>query len=193
MGFETRVVFSKDGQMLIHAGPDHVVHVWDVAAARNWRPSRGIAGPSAAWRCPPDGKTLASASADTTALLWDLTRVKRPVPPAKALRPGDLEKCWQALADSDARKAFAAICDLAAAPGDAVVFLKDWLRPAASLDLKRVGRLIGQLDAPNSRCVTWQPGSCFSSTHASCPSSTRRWPPTRRWKPSGGWRISAAS
>ena len=60
------------------------------------------------------------------------------MPPAKALRPGDLEKCWQALADSDARKAFAAICDLAAAPGDAVVFLKDWLRPAASLDLNQI-------------------------------------------------------
>src|SRR5205823_11073909 len=95
----------------------------------------------------PDGTRLASASDDSTALIWDITKVKRPVPPAKALQPGDLERHWQTLAGTDSAKAWAAMTDLVAAPMQTVTLTKGRLKPAVPLDRKRVEEMIGQLDA----------------------------------------------
>jgi hypothetical protein len=142
---ETRVVFGKDSQMLMHAGPDHVVHVWDVTSGKALAAFAGHSGAINCLALAPDGKTLASASADTTALLWDLTRVRRPAP-AQALQPGDLECWWQALAGDDAAKAFDAIRKLSATPQDAVACIQERVQPAPALDLKRVQQLIAQLD-----------------------------------------------
>src|SRR5262249_29696254 len=92
------------------------------------------------------GKMLGSAGADTTALIWDVTKVKPPAAPAKALEVGDLTACWQALAGGDAAKAGAALADLVAAPKQAVAFLKEHVQPAAPIDIRRVGELMAQLD-----------------------------------------------
>src|SRR5262249_37799829 len=94
----------------------------------------------------PSGKTLASASEDTTALLWDVTKIARPAPVGKASQAADLEKWWQTLADNDAAKAFAAMAYLAAAPQEAVTWIKAHLPPAAPLDAKHALELIQQLD-----------------------------------------------
>src|SRR5262249_9471828 len=96
----------------------------------------------------PDGKTLASASADSTALVWDVSGLARPAPAAGALTPADLEACWAALAGGDAAEAYAKMGDLVAAPKDTVAFLKERIQPAAPVDLKRVRELMDQLDDP---------------------------------------------
>ena len=54
---------------------------------------------------------------------------------------------WQALAGDDAAKAFAAIGALAATPKEAVPWIKERLKPAAPVDMKRTLELIKQLDA----------------------------------------------
>jgi hypothetical protein len=92
----------------------------------------------------PNGKTVASASADSTALIWDVSKIKRPSVPVKALQPGDLERHWKTLADQDAAKAFAAIGELAADPKGAVAFIKGKLKPAPAGELpdKRTSLLL---------------------------------------------------
>jgi hypothetical protein len=89
----------------------------------------------------PDGKTVASASDDNTALIWDMAKVKRPSPPARALQAGDLAKLWQALAEQDAVKAFDAIGELASAPKETVAFFKDRVKPARPQDVR--GKVTG--------------------------------------------------
>src|SRR5262249_34489499 len=122
---ETRVVLGKDSQMLMHAGLDMIVHVWDVASGQELAAFAGHSGAINCLALAPDGKTLASASADTTALLWDLTRVRRPAPAGKALTKAECEACWQALRDGDGAQAFAAIRDLSAAPTEALALIQE--------------------------------------------------------------------
>jgi hypothetical protein len=126
--------FSPDGKLLARGGYDHAVTLWDVSTGRELAVFKGHTEVVTGLAFAPDGKTLASASEDGTALVWDVTKVKRPAPLAKSLTADDLKKCWQALAGNDAATAFAAMRDLAAAPGDAVPFLKARLKPAAQAD-----------------------------------------------------------
>ena len=127
-----------------------MVHVWDVVTGKELASFKGHTAAVTAVAFAPNGKTIASASADTTALVWDVSKLERPAPPAKPLQGADLEACWQSLASDDAAKAFAAICDLTAAPKDAVALLKDRVKPAAPLDMKRVQDLLRQLDDDNA-------------------------------------------
>ena len=55
----------------------------------------------------PDGRLLASGSADTTILIWDVVNFDEAAGPARALPEAELEKHWQVLLDDDAGKAFA--------------------------------------------------------------------------------------
>jgi len=137
---------SPDGQLLAFAHPDGTVPVVDVLTGQSLAVFQGHTGAVNAVAFAPDGSRLASASADTTALLWDLSKIKRPGAAAKAPRPGDLEAWWQVLAENDATKAFAAMGDFLAAPKETGAFLQAQLKPAAPLDRKRLGDLLAQLD-----------------------------------------------
>src|SRR5258708_3455634 len=55
----------------------------------------------------PDGRRLVTGGADTTALIWDLDNLTGLAPPA-TLPEDSLEKCWEALADPDAARAYPA-------------------------------------------------------------------------------------
>jgi hypothetical protein len=140
------LAIAPDVKLLALSGPYNTsVHLWDVVTGKELAVFKGHTMPVTAVAFAPNGKTLASASYDTTALIWDVTRIARPALPAKALPAADVEKRWQALADSDAAKAFAAMGDLVAAPKDAVAWIKDRVKPAA-LDMKRTEELMKQLD-----------------------------------------------
>jgi WD40 repeat protein len=143
----SRVAFGRDGQTLMHGGLDLIIHVWDVSSGQELAAFKGHAGSINGIAVAPNGKTLASASADTTGLLWDLTRIVRPAPAVKALTQGERDAHWQALLDSDAAKAFAAIRDLSTAPQEVLVLIKEQVKPAPPLDMKRVQELIAELDS----------------------------------------------
>jgi hypothetical protein len=96
----------------------------------------------------PDGKSLVSAIADTTALVWDLGKLQRPELPVNALTPADLDRRWQALATVDAAKAWTAIGELTLAPKEAVVYLNQHVKPAALVAAKVIEQWIAQLDDP---------------------------------------------
>jgi hypothetical protein len=134
------VAFSPDGRSLVQA-IDNVVSLWDVQTGRQLATFKGHRGDVNAVAFAPDGKTVASASDDNTALIWDVAKVKRPSPPARALQAGDLAKLWQTLAEKDAVKAFDAIGELASAPTDAVAWIKERVKPARPEDVR--GKVTG--------------------------------------------------
>jgi hypothetical protein len=144
---ETRVAFSHDGELLLHCGLDLVLHVWHVASGKELQAFKGHTGSIMSIALAPDGKTVATASADTTALLLDLTRAVRPAVPVQVLAGNERAARWQALLNGDGAKAFAAICDLTAAPKDALALIKQQVKPAPQLDMKRVEELIAGLDS----------------------------------------------
>ena len=98
-----------------------------------------------------DGKALVCGSADTTALVWDLSAVlrKRESPPARDLTPKELDDLWVALGGEDAALAYKSIWTLAAAPVRAVPYLKEHVRVPKARDRKHLDKLIADLD--NSR------------------------------------------
>jgi hypothetical protein len=81
-------------------------------------------------------------------LTWDLSAaLSRPLP-QRVFTDTELKARWEALAGADAQQAFAAMCDLAAAPGQAVALLNRELRPAPTLDVESVNQLIANLGGP---------------------------------------------
>jgi WD40 repeat protein len=141
-----RFAISPDCRLLALTSSGGSIHVLDAVTSKELTVLKGHRAAVNALAFAPDGKVLASASDDTTALLWDVTKVARAVPAAKEPPAGDMEKWWQALADDDAAKAFAAMGDFGAAPKQAVAWFKVQVKPAAPLDPQGTQELVKQLN-----------------------------------------------
>ena len=59
----------------------------------------------------------------------------------------ELDALWSDLADTDAARAYRALCRLAAHPASSAPFLRTLLRPVPPLDEKEIARLIAGLDS----------------------------------------------
>jgi hypothetical protein len=92
---------------------------------------------------------LASGSADTTVLVWDMPALVPPRRPAAGgLSAGRLKGLWADLAAEDAAHAYQAIAVLADHPGQAGPFLREALKQSPVAEGgKRLARLIADLDA----------------------------------------------
>ena len=146
----TTLAFSPDGSMLAARGPGHAVRVWEVAYAKEVGLFKGHAGAINAVAFAPNGKTLASASADTTLLVWDLSTLKRePKAVAVELSGKQVETLWADLVGSDAAKASASIQRLATAPKQATVLLREKLKPAIPVDVKKIDRWLADINSGN--------------------------------------------
>jgi hypothetical protein len=119
------------------------VRLWDLATGQERGSFQGHLGDVAGLAFSPDGKTLATGGADTTVLLWDLTKAA-PVPSAE-VADTDLDRLWTALAGDQAATAIPAVMTLASAPTRAVPFLSAKLAPVAGVDAKHLQRLIDEL------------------------------------------------
>jgi WD40 repeat protein len=151
------LTFSPDGRVLATASQEALC-LWDVATGRELfrRPAherfRGTGPHGAAFvsslAFAPDGRTLATGLIDSTVLVWDLAPdTWNPGPAARDLSPDDLAGLWSELAGEDAGKAHRAMGVLAAAPAQAVPFLKKHLCPAVVPDVGCVRRWIADLDS----------------------------------------------
>jgi WD40 repeat protein len=136
--------FSPDGRLLA-SGRGAAVAVWDLASGEVIGRLRGHRGDVAALAFSADGTRLVSGSQDTTALVWDLSVLRRPARPA--LTRERLAGLWRELAGADARAAYRAVGALAAAPEQAVPFLAGVVRPVPPADPKQVARLVADLDS----------------------------------------------
>ncbi len=110
-----------------HMPQDGSVTLWDLAAQKEVGRLDGHRGAVHALAFAGDGKTLASLSWDSTALVWPVP--PPPKLPAAPLTAAQLKGLWAVLAGDDAAKAYAATWKLAAAPAQAVPFLTERLRP----------------------------------------------------------------
>jgi RNA polymerase sigma factor (sigma-70 family) len=70
------LAFSPDGQLLA-SSDGTMIHLWEVATARELRTFHGHRGEICSLAFSGDGQRLASASNDSTVLVWDLIEARR--------------------------------------------------------------------------------------------------------------------
>jgi hypothetical protein len=128
-------------------GPDFRVHLWDVAGGESLGYRAGHQGPVHTLAFTSDGRTLVSASEDTTVVGWDVTAVNgRPWPAPLDLPAERLAVLWETLAGDDAVRAQQAVATLTRAP-QAVAFLETALPPVPrTVTAERLASLIADLD-----------------------------------------------
>jgi len=136
------LAFTPDGELLASATENNSVVLWQM---RMGRPIYQFPGHQAQGPVPefqqrainavafsPDGKQLASASADTTVLVWDMTRVKVHAGLLQqALAATELKSLWGQLANEHAMEACKAMRKFVSAPGQSVAFLDEQLQPVS--------------------------------------------------------------
>ena len=68
------LAFSPDGRLLAVGGPDHKVHLWDVADRRLLASLKGHGAEVVALAFSRDGRRLASGGDDSVVFIWDVDR-----------------------------------------------------------------------------------------------------------------------
>jgi hypothetical protein len=142
------IALSRDGTRLaaalVNDWKTPAVHLWDLSTGQKIAALKGHRAPVTQVAFSPDGRRLASGSCDTTALVWDVTRLR---PRGKVPDGKVLAGLWKDLGASDPKVAYAAVCQGAAAGDAAVVRLKRDLKPAVVIDAEKVAALVRQLDS----------------------------------------------
>jgi hypothetical protein len=125
------------------AGPDRAIRFYDLPSGKEVAALKGHTGLICEIAYSPDGKMLASAATDTTALIWDVGSF--PKPSARVKKPNSADT-WKELASAEASKAFAAICDLVASPAEGVKLLGTQLTAEAHIDNAILEKLAAERD-----------------------------------------------
>jgi WD40 repeat protein len=145
--FARAFALSPDSKLLAAGQLDGSVRLWQVESGRVLGdvPAHQLAVTCLAFSA--DGRRLASGSLDSTVLVWDVSQVIREASAQPVrLAPVAAEALWKDLASADPEKAFRAIGALVASPAEAVLLLKERLRPVPPVDAKRLEGLLKDLD-----------------------------------------------
>jgi WD40 repeat protein len=136
------VAFSPDGRVFAAPGVGGIV-LYETASGAPRLRLGGHTQDVTGLAFTPDGKTLVSASQDSTVLIWDVTGLR-----TGGKLSGRTEDLWAALADTDAERAGRAVWSLASRPAESLAELRKHLKPvSAGQDV--VAKLIAQLDNPS--------------------------------------------
>jgi WD40 repeat protein len=140
--------FSADGKWVFVGLDDGTLRVLDRTSGKPVRDFQAHSEQMWSLALSPDGKVLASASVDSTALLWDVAELTKPAAPAKAAATAkELDALWQSLADKDSGRAFKAVAGLVESGGPAVTFLAAQIKPVTPADAKLLEHLLDDLDS----------------------------------------------
>jgi RNA polymerase sigma factor (sigma-70 family) len=141
----TSYLLTGDKEVLQGFTTREEVRLVDAADGKEVHRFRGHAGPVGRLAFAPDGRTLASASDDTTILLWDLTTRHPAAPPAPAkLSHAQLATLWTDLR-GDAKTAYTAMLRFMVAPAAAASFLAEQVQPVAEADKEQMATLLARL------------------------------------------------
>lgn len=142
------VVFSADGRMVATPHTGNVIHIWEAATGRRILHLHGHRGAVSSLSFSPDGRTLASGSADATVLVWDLSPPgwSRPSGPV-GVDPVVLEEAWASLASADdGERPHRAIWTLVAGGERTIDLIRIHFLDARADCADRIERLIVDLD-----------------------------------------------
>jgi WD40 repeat protein len=140
-----KLAFSADGRMLAWGDKYGAIYFWEMASGKARARILGSQATITDLVFSPDNQTLASASDDTTVLLWNIASI-RDDEARQVLAEKDLQFLWAEIASSDAERAFRAMGRLTARPGESLPFLESQLTPAKAPDKNEVSHLIADLD-----------------------------------------------
>ncbi|MGF1581703.1 MAG: WD40 repeat domain-containing protein [Gemmataceae bacterium] len=91
-----------------------------------------------------DGKTIVTGNEDSTALVWDVSRLVRREKELE-LTQEELQRCWTDLADTDAGKAYEAVRRLGLSPKETVSHFNEQLKVKKRISQKQIDTLVKQL------------------------------------------------
>jgi RNA polymerase sigma factor (sigma-70 family) len=137
-----RLCFSYDGQLLA-SSDGNAIHLWETATGKEIRTFRGHRGDIESLMFTHDDRLLASASRDSTVLIWDATGGG----PSRVTTDAALAQAWKALAGDDAGRADEVVWSLARAPEKSLPFLKARLRPVQGISTQQLDKLLKDLDS----------------------------------------------
>lgn len=152
----TRIAFSPDGRFLATAAtpriaarpkgppPGTVIEIWELASGHRRHQFRSDPAAITCLAFSPDIGTLASASRDTTILLWDIAGKNAKTMP---LAQEELPAAWKVLAAED--DDLANIMRRLTKSPASVAFLKEHLQPVklVAVDQQALARFVADLDA----------------------------------------------
>jgi RNA polymerase sigma factor (sigma-70 family) len=138
--------FTADGRNIVAAlNAKKIIRILDVATGEEQGKFTDLPAQIRSLAFRPDGRMLAAGLSNSTALLWNAT-IPAPRHGEKKLAADTLDELWGHLAGADATKAHAALWTLTTHPAQAEALLSARLRPAPSVDPKRIDALIAQLN-----------------------------------------------
>jgi hypothetical protein len=143
------VGLSADGKTAAAAhhfgykGNEQEITLWETETGRKRCSFRGHIGLVSSVALSADGRFLVSASDDTTALVWDVTRLQA----RKGAARRDLTAALKDLADENAERVYGAEWALVDSPKEAVSFLEKRDELFAATDVPTVQRWIRDLDS----------------------------------------------
>jgi RNA polymerase sigma factor (sigma-70 family) len=136
-GYE-KLIFSPDGRLLA-SSDGYDIHIWEVGTGKEVRTLRGHRSEIEALAFSGNGRRLASASGDSTVLVWDVC------PQTK----GEPSDAWADLASADPAIGWATVRRMA---DDATIaLLRNHLRSFTTADSERITKLVASLDSDEFR------------------------------------------